>query len=57
MLGAHGTVQSGRALQAKGHDYPLAQGAFLLIAFVMILMNATADLIYRLLDPRVAHAG
>jgi peptide/nickel transport system permease protein len=44
-----------RAVQ--GHDYPLAQGAFLLIAFVMILMNATADLIYRLLDPRVAHAG
>ncbi len=44
-----------RAVQ--GHDYPLAQGAFLLIAFVMILMNAAADLIYRLLDPRVAHAG
>lgn len=25
VLGAHGTVQSGRALQAKGHDYPLAE--------------------------------
>lgn len=37
-------------------DYPLAQGAFLLIAFVMILMNAVADLMYGILDPRVAHA-
>lgn len=37
-------------------DYPLAQGAFLLIAAVMIVMNAVADLLYVVLDPRVSHA-
>ncbi len=36
-------------------DYPLAQGAFLLIAAVLVLMNFVADLLYGLLDPRVAH--
>ncbi len=36
-------------------DYPLAQGAFLLIAVVLVLMNFVADLLYGLLDPRVAH--
>ena len=36
-------------------DYPLAQGAFLLIAFVLVVMNYVADLLYGLLDPRVAH--
>ncbi len=38
-------------------DYPLAQGAFLLIAVVLVLMNLLADLLYGLLDPRVSHAG
>jgi peptide/nickel transport system permease protein len=37
-------------------DYPLVQGAFLLIAVVVILMNLIADLLYGLLDPRVSHA-
>jgi peptide/nickel transport system permease protein len=37
-------------------DYPLAQGAFLVIAFVLVFMNFVADLVYGLLDPRVAHA-
>jgi peptide/nickel transport system permease protein len=37
-------------------DYPLVQGAFLLIAMVVILMNLVADLLYGLLDPRVRHA-
>jgi peptide/nickel transport system permease protein len=37
-------------------DYPLAQGAFLLIALVFITMNFIADLLYVLLDPRVSHA-
>lgn len=36
-------------------DYPLAQGAFLMIAVVVILMNLVADLLYVLLDPRVSH--
>lgn len=37
-------------------DYPLAQGAFLMIAVVVVLMNLLADLLYSLLDPRVSHA-
>jgi len=37
-------------------DYPLAQGAFLLIAVVVILMNLIADLLYAFLDPRIRHA-
>jgi len=34
-------------------DYPLAQGAFILIATVMVIMNFMADILYSLLDPRV----
>ncbi len=37
-------------------DYPLAQGAFLMIAVVVIVMNLIADLLYALLDPRISHA-
>jgi len=37
-------------------DYPLAQGAFLMIALVVVLMNLLADMLYGLLDPRVSHA-
>ena len=36
-------------------DYPLAQGAFLLVAFALISMNFVADLCYAVLDPRVTH--
>lgn len=43
-----------RAVQQ--HDYPLAQGAFLLIALVIISMNFLADILYSLLDPRVGAA-
>ncbi len=43
-----------RAVAAK--DYPLAQGAFLLIAAMAILMNLLADLVYPWLDPRVSYA-
>ncbi|HKV46166.1 MAG TPA: ABC transporter permease [bacterium] len=43
-----------KAVAAK--DYPLAQGAFLLIAAVAILMNLAADLVYTWLDPRVSYA-
>ncbi len=41
-----------RAVSA--HDYPLAQGAFLLIAVVIVAMNFVADIIYGVLDPRVS---
>jgi peptide/nickel transport system permease protein len=36
-------------------DYPLAQGAFMFIAFILIIMNFVADLLYSVLDPRVSH--
>jgi peptide/nickel transport system permease protein len=35
-------------------DYPLAQGAFLLIATALVTMNTIADLAYAALDPRVS---
>lgn len=41
-----------RAVAAS--DYPLAQGAFLMIATVMVFMNFVADLLYSALDPRVS---
>ncbi len=44
-----------RAVSAK--DYPLAQGAFMLIAFIMVIMNLVADLLYGALDPRVRSGG
>ena len=37
-----------------GHDYPLVQGCFAIIAVSIVAMNLLADLIYPLLDPRVA---
>src|SRR5262245_31678587 len=37
-------------------DYPLAQGAFLLITIVLIAANFVAELLYSVLDPRVTHA-
>ncbi len=38
----------------QGADYPVAQGAFLVIAATLVLMNTVADLTYGILDPRVA---
>jgi peptide/nickel transport system permease protein len=38
----------------QSHDYPLAQGAFLLIAAVIVVMNFVADVFYSMLDPRVS---
>jgi len=35
-------------------DYPLAQGAFLLLAGFLVVMNTVADLTYAVLDPRVS---
>jgi peptide/nickel transport system permease protein len=40
-----------RAVSAS--DFPLAQGAFLFIAVVMVAMNFIADFLYGVLDPRV----
>lgn len=38
-------------------DYPLAQGTFLLLATMVIIMNFIADLLYTYLDPRVSVGG
>jgi peptide/nickel transport system permease protein len=38
----------------QGADYPVAQGAFIMIAFALVVMNTIADLTYALLDPRVS---
>jgi peptide/nickel transport system permease protein len=35
-------------------DYPLIQGCFAIIALCVVVMNLLADLLYPLLDPRVA---
>lgn len=36
-------------------DYPVAQGTFIVLASTVILMNFVADLLYGVLDPRVAY--
>ena len=38
----------------QGADYPVAQGAFILISVVLATMNTIADLAYAWLDPRVS---
>lgn len=37
-------------------DYPVLQGAFLLLAFAVVFANLAADLLYGWLDPRVTDA-
>jgi len=37
-------------------DFPVLQGAFLLIAVAVVLANLVAELVYGLLDPRVSEA-
>jgi len=37
-------------------DYPVLQGAFLLLGVIVILMNYIADLLYVYLDPRIRYA-
>jgi peptide/nickel transport system permease protein len=36
-------------------DYPLAQAAFLLIAFVVLVANLVVDVLYAYLDPRIRY--
>ena len=44
----------GRVVEAVlASDYPLAQGAFLMIATAQVVMNCVADVVYSALDPRV----
>ena len=37
-------------------DYPVVQGAVLLIATVFILVNLLVDLLYSLIDPRIRYS-
>lgn len=37
------------------HDYPLAQGAFIIISAMMMVMNLVADILYAVLDPRISY--
>jgi peptide/nickel transport system permease protein len=37
----------------RRQDYPVLQGAFLVIAVSVVVANLAADLIYGLLDPRI----
>jgi len=37
-------------------DYPVIQGAVLLIAFVFVLVNLLVDLLYAFLDPRIKYS-
>jgi peptide/nickel transport system permease protein len=39
---------------ALARDYPLLQGGFLLVTVCVLAANALADLVYPLLDPRIA---
>jgi peptide/nickel transport system permease protein len=43
-----------RAVSSR--DYPVAQGAFLVIAALMVFMNLVADILYYLIDPRVGRS-
>lgn len=36
-------------------DYPVAQGAFLLIGVLVVLGNFVADILYGILDPRIRY--
>jgi len=38
-------------------DYPLLQGAVLLIAFTYLLVNLLTDVIYAWLDPRIRYGS
>ncbi|MCW0213096.1 MAG: ABC transporter permease [Pseudonocardia sp.] len=41
----------------SARDYPLLQGAFLLVTLGVVAANVLADLLYPLLDPRVRRGG
>jgi peptide/nickel transport system permease protein len=36
-------------------DYPVVQGAVLVLAFSFVLINLVVDLIYAFLDPRISY--
>lgn len=40
----------------SGRDYPTLQGAVLVIAVMVVLVNLLTDLAYALIDPRIRYA-
>jgi peptide/nickel transport system permease protein len=38
-------------------DYPVAQGCFLVMAALIVVMNLLADVLYGYLDPRITFDG
>ena len=36
-------------------DYPVVQGATLLIAVIFVVSNTVVDVVYGWLDPRISH--
>ncbi len=42
---------------AASHDYPVAQGTFLMLAVVIIVLNFISDISYCYLDPRIKLGG
>ena len=53
MFGARGLLVESIRLR----DYPLLQGAVLLIAFTYLLVNLATDVVYAWLDPRIRYQG
>ncbi len=39
-----------------GRDYPVVQGAVLVVAFGFVLVNLVVDLLYAVVDPRISYA-
>jgi ABC-type dipeptide/oligopeptide/nickel transport system permease component len=37
----------------ESRDYPVVQGATIVVAVIVVLMNLVADILYRVLDPRI----
>ncbi len=37
----------------EARDYPVVQGATIIVAVIVVLMNFLADILYRVLDPRI----
>jgi peptide/nickel transport system permease protein len=45
------------AAAVTNRDYPVMQGVFLMITFVVIFSNLFADFLYSVLDPRIRVGG
>ena len=52
---SHGWPGIGRAvfLAVSERDFPMLQGAFLVLTLVVVFFNLAADLLYFRLDPRI----